>query len=71
MTNIWLIAKYDIEVTIFDKIVIENPSYEELHNAFKELYEKLKKLSIKYISLEKKDFSWTNEIDGIRKENTI
>lgn len=71
MTNIWLIAKYDIEVTIFDKIVIENPSYEELHNAFKELYEKFKKLSIKYISLEKKDFSWTNEIDGIRKENTI
>ena len=68
MTNLALMA---IRKESFDKLdeVSDLPTYDELHNAFKELYDEWIKIYKKNACLKNKMLERTNEKDALQKCN--
>lgn len=70
MANFCLMAKDDEVSSSNDNSDYDNsPSYEELQDAFDDLYENTLKIKSKYNTLKKKEIEYSNQIDCLKEEN--
>lgn len=70
MANFCLMAKDDEVSSLNDDSDYDNsPSYEELQDAFDDLYENTLKIKSKYNTLKKKEIEYSNQIGCLKKEN--